>query len=455
MAKEGWVRKVNRRDWPGFLRRVVPPAVWQAFLASLAAEGERREVKAADPRVRWTPKYVLLCWVAMGWSVQQHLNDRFREGRGLLAVLFAGRRRPGGSYWGLAKATQSLGAAAFLRFWAALRRSFPERLRTLWSWHGWTVMAVDGSRVDAPRTRANERVLGRAGREKTGPQWWITWLIHLPSGLIWDWRQGPGTSSERGHLREMVSDLPDNTLVIGDAGFGGFELWRELREAGVEFLIRCAGNTTLLTDATCSQIERQGEHSYVYVWPKKRRSQLPLRLRVIVLKRRGKRVYLLTNVLESQRLSRATAGELYAARWGVETSYRALKQTLDRRRVLAESPAVGALELAGNILGLALLLLQAAVAQGKRVVQVSVAAALRILRRALESTRWRQPTNWFLAELRAALRDDYHRRHSKKARNWPHKKKDPPPQPPNLRTPTPRENAVFQAVELCYQLRLG
>jgi hypothetical protein len=46
---------------------------------------------------------------------------------------------------------------------------------------------VDGTRIDAPRTQANERQLGCAGRTKTGPQWWVTLLIHLPSRLPWDW----------------------------------------------------------------------------------------------------------------------------------------------------------------------------------------------------------------------------------------------------------------------------
>jgi len=447
MAKEGRLRKVNRQDWPGFLRRVIPAPVWQAFLGQVVAGG--------DPRVRWTPKYVLLCWIAMGWSVQRHLNDRFREGRELLAVLFARRQRPGGSYWGLVKATQRLRGHSFQEFWACLRRGIPKRLRSLWTWCGWTVMAVDGSRVGAPRTRDNQRGLGRAGREKSGPQWWITWLVHLPSGLIWDWRQGPGTSSEREHLRQMLPALPANTLLVADAGFGGFDLCWTLLQSGVDFLIRCASNVTLLSDASWSRIERQGQHQLVYLWPQNRRSRLPLRLRLIVLKRSGKRVYLLTNVLESERLSRAWAGELYAARWGVETDYRALKQTLERRRVLARTPMVGALELAGNLLGLALLLLQAAVAQGARVSRVSVAAALRTLRQALECTRWRQSSHQFVAALRAALRDDYHRRRSKRARDWPHKKKDPPPRPPNLRTPNARENTFIQALELYYALKLG
>jgi hypothetical protein len=317
------------------------------------------------------------------------------------------------------------------------------------------VLAVDGSRVEAPRTRGNERGLGRAGRQKSGPQWWVTWLIHLPSGLIWDWRQGPGTSGEREHLRQMLPDLPTHPLLVADAGFGGFDLWWELLHRGVDFLIRCASATTLLAEVSWSRIERQGQQQLVYLWPQNRRGQLPLRLRLIVLKRHGQRVYLLTNVLESQRLSRALAGALYAARWGVETDYRALKQTLERRRVLAKTPRAGAWELAGNVLALALLLLQAAVAQGARVSRVSVAGVLRIVRRALECLRWRQSSRWFVAALRGAQRDGYHRRRSKRARDWPHKKKDPFPRPPILRTLTRREKALVRAVELYYALRLG
>jgi len=83
--------------------------------------------------VRWTPKYLLLCWIAMGWSVQRHLNDRFREGRQLLAALFTCRQRLGSSYWDLVKATQRLRADAFQWFWVCLRRRLPKRLRPLWT----------------------------------------------------------------------------------------------------------------------------------------------------------------------------------------------------------------------------------------------------------------------------------------------------------------------------------
>ena len=447
MAKDGRICKVNARAWPAFLRRVVPAAVWQTFLAEIEA--------SHHPRARWSPKYVVLCWIAMGWSSCGQLCGRFGEGRELLSALFPRRRRPGASYQGLLKASNRLGSDVCRQFWASMRKRLPQRLGKRWYWFGWSVLAVDGSRIDAPRTRRNERALGRAGRDKTGPQWWLTWLVHLPTGLLWDWRCGAGTSSERTHLREMLGDLPADPLLVADAGFGGFDLLRTLSRGGVDFLVRCAGNTTLLSDASSARIERAGQHGQVYLWPVKHRSQRPLRLRLIVLKRGGRRVYLLTSVLEPQRLSRAAAGSLYQARWGVEVNFRSLKQTLGRRRVLAGTPEAGEMELAGNILALALLFCHAAAALGAQLDRLSVAEALRTLRRAMEAVRHASPTGWFAARLGAALRDGYRRKRPKRARDWPHKKTDAVPRPPKLRGPTPHEKALIAAFSVQNQEGLG
>ncbi len=252
--------------------------------------------------------------------------------------MFYRHRRCGESYQGLTKATQRCGVALFHRFWARVRSSVPKRVGPAWSWYGWTVFAVDGSRIDAPRTRRNEKALGKAARDKSHPQWWITRIIHLPTKMMWDWRQGPGTGSERAHLREMIPSLPPSSLLVGDIGFGGFDLLWQLSNGKTAFLIRCGGNTTLLVEHTRQQIERQGDVRYVYLWPKNRRRKKPLRLRLIVLKQKGKRVYLLTNVDDPTRLSRRMAGEFYRARWGIEVEYRGLKQTLGRRKVLARTP---------------------------------------------------------------------------------------------------------------------
>lgn len=62
MAKEGRLRKVHHRDRPGFSRRVIPDHLWQQV--------DREGGRPSERRVRGSHKYLLLCWMVMGWSVQ-------------------------------------------------------------------------------------------------------------------------------------------------------------------------------------------------------------------------------------------------------------------------------------------------------------------------------------------------------------------------------------------------
>jgi len=140
------------------------------------------------------------------------------------------------------------------------------------------------------------------------------------------------------------------------------------------------------------------------------------------------------------------AGEIYQARWGVEVQFRSLKRTLTHYRVLSKTPAAGAVELAAYILAVALLMLEGAVALGRQVVRLSVAAALRALRDALEAIRnrtWAAPLE---QRLRGALRDEYRRRRPKHSRYWPRKKNDHPPGPPKLHRLLRCEKARITAI---------
>jgi len=62
------------------------------------------------------------------------------------------------------------------------------------------------------RTAANENELKCAGKKKTGPQLFVTTLLHMGTGIPWDFRIGPGTASERRHLEEMLADLPPRSF---------------------------------------------------------------------------------------------------------------------------------------------------------------------------------------------------------------------------------------------------
>jgi len=66
---------------------------------------------------------------------------------------------------------------------------------------------------------------------------------------------------------------------------------------------------------------------------------------------------------------------------------------------------------------------------------------LRAIRWAIEALRHGESCTQLRRGLRQAVADEYQRRSSKRARDWPHKKNERPPQPPRLRRLSRTENA--------------
>jgi hypothetical protein len=152
---------------------------------------------------------------------------------------------------------------------------------------GWLVFAVDGSRMDVPRTRKNEerysaksklsrnaqkrrrvakrRYSAMKARERKAnvPRIWPTMMWHVGSGLPWDWRTGPSDSSEREHFQEMLGSAPVGALLTADAGFVGYDLCKTVLAAVRHLLVRVGSNVTLL-----KKLGYAREHDgLVYLWP--------------------------------------------------------------------------------------------------------------------------------------------------------------------------------------------
>jgi Transposase DDE domain len=381
----------------------------------------------------WTPRR--LVWVAllMARSAEQTLAERFAAALELLAVLFPRWRRKGG-YTGWAAAPQAWSGSLRPAVAQRLRREMRGFAGKHWRRGGRCAFAADGSRVECPRTAANEKAPGRAGRKGTGPQLFVTTLWHMGPGLPWDYRIGPGTASERRHLEDMLADLPDDALVVADAGFGGYDPYRAILGARRSFLLRVGSNVHLLT--RLGYAEREGP-DMVYLWPEARRDGPPLAPRPIVPTRGKDKAYLVTDVLDEAALPASEAALLYEMRWGVGVFYRSCKQTPQRRRMLSRTPRAAEEELARAVLGLWLLgtMTTAAVAaRGGDPLAWSVALARRQLRRAMRRAAGGRRDRAPLArELAGAVRDGYARKGRKKARNWPHKKRERPPGAPEIR----------------------
>ncbi len=387
----------------------------------------------------WTPMRLLHAAALMSWHEGQTLSDRFEHVRSILAGMAFEEVIPT-SYTGYTQALcrwiEPIVQALRPRLWQLIKELAGPR----WKQHGWVVFAADGSKFESPRTLSNEQVLKCAGKKRSAPQVFQTTLLHLGTNALWDFRCGPGTASERRHLEDMLGDLPPRSLITADAGFSGFEFYRRLNEAGVKFLLRVGGNVTLRTLWKLTDLEIRGDE--VWVWPGKQISLPPVRLRLLRLSQNGSIISLVTNILDPAELSVTAASEIYRQRWGIEVTYRSIKQTLNRPTWLSRSAANVLAEHQATMLGFWLLQLKtlqelrrARINPDRWSPAASRTATRRIMRCALQSPcssdSTSNPLTW-ADQLQRAIKDQYQRRRPKTARLWPHKKRDPPAQPPRF-----------------------
>jgi len=402
-----------------------------------------------DGRVRWTDRLLALTAILMTWMTEPTLQDAFAAARGVAAEMYDSRRRPGRTFAGFAKAWARVSSRLLEVVGAHLRRAVQHVAGGGWRWKKWVLMAVDGTRLDCPRTVANERTFGCAGKPGTGPQMLLTTLFHLATGLPWAWQRGRGDESERGHLDAMRSRLPEKTLLVADAGYVGYEMLRMLMAAGHDFVIRVGRNVWLLRNLGYAVRERGDT---VYLWPQGRqRHDPPLVLRLVWVQTGCRRMALLTSVLDGRCLRDAEVAALYRMRWGIELLYRSLKQTMQRRKMLSERPEHALLELDWAMMGLWLVGLMTAKATPKKPGHChwSMAKALRVVRGAMRRVGRARPAGGLRRLLRRAVRDHYVRHRPKAARYWPRKKTESPPGLPKIRTATHAERLKAQELRSC------
>jgi IS4 transposase len=410
----------------------------------------------------WTPQSLLFAGLLWAWSDYRPLVERFSAARKIIRHCFGKQHEPAESYQAFVK---------LLRKWTdtllgVLQQAFRQRMRdalaSLWRVGAWLVFAVDGSRVDVPRTRKNEeryspksrlsreaqkkrrrarrRRAEQEARERKAnvPRIWLTVLWHVGSGLLWAWRAGSSDSSERKHLEEMLPELPAEALLTADAGFVGYELWQKILAAGYHLLVRVGSNVRLLKNLGYAR-ERGG---LVYLWPDaaSQRLQPPLVLRLIVVHNGRHPVYLVTSVLNAGELSAAQAAQIYSRRWGIELFYRHCKQTFERGKLRSQNPDNAMIELHWSLLGMWAMGLHShhrlAVQRGVAVERISFVGTLRAYRGAMREYQSCPQSGERLTQmLDSAIIDNYHRE-NKANRNYPRKKQRPATGPPIIQLAT-------------------
>jgi hypothetical protein len=431
---------------------------------------------------KWLPKYLACLALIWAWSEARCLTDAFAEAAPCCVSLF-GCVVPG-TYQGFMGALTRWTPALMKILWGVLQERMEEIGGKFWQIHGWVPIAFDGSRGTAPRTEDNERAfcaknygkgkIAKYRKKKTkgmrrrknernkpypqAPQAWVTLLWHMGLRLPWMWRLGPSDASERAHVMEMIAGgkFPRNTLFCGDAGFIGFPLWSAILQSGGHFLVRVGANVSLLREGTDYELAENGR---VLCWPKAMQGKaLPLRLRLVKVRLGRTKVYLLTSVLDAQRLTIPQMIKFYKLRWGVEVEFRGLKQTLDRAKLRCRNDRRLLAELDWSIMAMAIAELFALREQlaarppdkDRRREPLdpqrrSLANTMRALRRCLRALDRIPEENAALPTLlRQAVTDNYQRKKSKAARYRPPNPDKKPLGEPKVRKITPQEKKKLQ-----------
>lgn len=396
---------------------------------------------------KWQPVQLVTLALLCVWSSKAALTDAFLDAR-RWSIRFFGQAVLT-TYQGLIGALVTWTPTLLPLLWDRIHRLMEATDGKHWRIGVWVALAVDGSRDDVPRTRANEARFcaknfghGRTAKyrkkkskgmrrarnrqspaQPVKPQMWITMLWHVGMRLPWSWKLGPSDASERLHLTQMIQEqeFPKNTLFCGDAGFVGYDFWQAILAQKHHFLMRVGGNVRLLKNLCCI---RQRD-DLIYCWPSQamRKKQPPLVLRLLKFRNRRKYIYLVTTVLSERLLTGRVAEELYRQRWGIEVQFRSLKQTFGRSKLRSRNPERVLVEMQWSLLGLTVIQLWAIVEQQKASLlpeQLSVAHAIRAVRRCLEELGERPTSgNDLRASLRRAILDGYNRSSNKEARFKP------------------------------------
>jgi hypothetical protein len=389
---------------------------------------------------RWQAQPLLFVLLVLTWCAGDSVPERFETARAFYVACYQKRRRPGTTCEGFQKALTRVPCAALRLVTRALRGRLEQVFAGRWLVDGFIPFGCDGSRVQCPRSRELERRLPPGSTGDAPPQVWVTALVHLSLGLLWSWRSGKGTANEREHLRHLVATLPRGALLVADCGYAGYELLQALQAARLAFLIRLSSRAPLYVP------DKGSLHRYceglVYYWPQwaqeERRAPVPVRL----LRIRGRKVdvWLITNVLEAERLPRPTASKFYRWRWRNEGLFRTYKRTLGKVKLMSRTVALVHRELEGSLLAVQLLLAQGTLALHRaghpvvvlpspRKVLLAIRAEVRNVTGMYLGPRQRQ-TYW--RRLQQARGDERRRRGEKVRRPWPGRDPHKPPGKPTI-----------------------
>jgi Transposase DDE domain len=405
---------------------------------------------------RWRLQALVWVLLVMAWGLGDSIEEHFVTARAAYVAHHLKVRRPGKSLAGFLHALGQLPMPVLRTLNCCLREQFAELFVDALRIHGWAPFACDGTRLLCPRSEKLQRHLGTAAKEESAPMLFLTALVLLPLGIPWTWRWGQGAADEHRHLRSMLPTLPPRSLLVLDACYPSYDLYERLKKMDMAFLVRVSTRSIFYTldddrRTDPEQLKRLRDR-LVYYWPNKnaqKKGKPPIIVRLLRVCGKHGDVWLATNIINNDQLSRKTAAQVYRWRWRNEGLFRQYKHLLHKVKIASRSVRLVHREADGAMLALQLLLAHAArtTQQGKTtlIVMDCPRRMLLIIRSTINAALCRlgprqlATYQFLLAKVRAEQR----LRTSPRTRQiWPRRREHKPPKPPKLRV----MNATLKAM---------
>jgi hypothetical protein len=196
---------------------------------------------------------------------------------------------------------------------------------TLKTFKGKYAIGIDGSDIALENEKALIEEFGCSGSKKNACTALSSFACDVYTGITYDCRIAPYSESERNLLNTHAEHLGkiglgnNKSILIGDRGYPSYDEFAHLTDKGFDFLFRLP----LSWSNVISQIE-DNDTTFEFTL---NGSKYDFRVLAVTLST-GETEYLATS-LTSDFLSPDEAKDLYWLRWGNETKYDHLKNTLE------------------------------------------------------------------------------------------------------------------------------
>lgn len=230
----------------------------------------------------------------------------------------------------VSKARRAVSPALFKTLFQHSVKKFYQSDHSRKTWHGFHVFAIDGSRIQVPKTKDNIEYFGLCHNQhhsREDAMACISTLYDVLEDIIVDGVIQEYHTSERSaareHLRSLESlELTKNSVVVFDRGYPSFDFYKHFDEKQYYYLMRVQGKIKNLTQLGQQDITTD-------FCPIGRKKEEPVTVRVVhVTLDDGTDECLVTNIMDPT-ITVDMFKELYFLRWGIESKYNELKNQLE------------------------------------------------------------------------------------------------------------------------------